>query len=69
MEGTVPEKATGARQDIPLNKTTRQYDPVSPPDQIETQNHPVYIDPLGTIYCLDCPVASAAAAIKYPLTQ
>lgn len=69
MEGTIPEKTTGARQDIPINKTTSQYDPTAPPDQTETQNHPVYLDPLGTLYCLDCPIASASAIITYPLAQ
>ena len=69
LQGTVPEKTdTGQRQDIPINKTNGQLAaPDAPPDQIETQNHPVYFDPLGTLYCLDCPIASSSAIIKYPL--
>lgn len=32
---------------------------------IETQNRPFLLDPLGTIVCLDCPIASSAATINY----
>ncbi|MEK7112220.1 MAG: penicillin-binding transpeptidase domain-containing protein, partial [Patescibacteria group bacterium] len=69
LKGTVPEKIdVGERQDIPINKTNGQLAaPDTPPEFIETQNHPVYTDPLGTLYCLDCPVASASATIRYPL--
>jgi len=68
LNGTVPEKTDGERQDVQLNKITRQVAaPDTPPEQIETQNHPVYIDPLGTLYCLDCPIASSSAIIRYPL--
>ncbi|MBI4153384.1 penicillin-binding protein [Candidatus Woesebacteria bacterium] len=69
LKGTVPEKIdVGERQDIPINKTNGQLAaPDTPPEFIETQNHPVYTDPLGTLYCLDCPIASASATIRYPL--
>jgi penicillin-binding protein 1C len=69
IQGTIPETAdVGQRQDIPIDKLTGQLAGSEiPPEQIETQNHPVYFDPLGTLYCLDCPIASAAATIKYPL--
>lgn len=66
MEGTIPDKTTGGRLDIPINKATGLYDPSAPPDQIEIQNHSVYTDPLSTVYCLDCPVASVSAVIRYP---
>ena len=69
LKGTVPSKTdTGERLDIPIDKTTGQIAPADfPPELIETQNHPVYTDPLGTLYCLDCPIASASATIRYPL--
>ena len=68
MEGSVPEKTTGERMDLTIiNSTQQQAGPDTPPDQVSTQNHPVYTDPLGTLYCLDCPIASSAAIIRYPL--
>ena len=69
LKGTVPSKTdTGERLDIPIDKTTGKIAPPElPPELIETQNHPVYTDPLGTLYCLDCPIASASATIRYPL--
>src|SRR4030043_449277 len=57
------------RKDIPIDKTTG--DPAAdktPPENIETQNKLVLIDPLGSLYCFDC-IASQSATIKYPLTQ
>jgi len=68
LEGTIPTKVEGDRQDVLINKITRQVSPPdAPPDQVETQNHPIYFDPLGTLYCLDCPIASRSATISYPL--
>ncbi|MEW5995753.1 MAG: penicillin-binding transpeptidase domain-containing protein, partial [Candidatus Zixiibacteriota bacterium] len=68
LGGSLPQKIDGERQDIPINKITRQLaGSETPPEAIETQNHPVYYDPLGTLYCLDCPIASSSATIKYPL--
>lgn len=68
LEGTTPQKVDGERQDVAINKITRQLaGNETPPEQIETSNHPVYYDPLGTLYCLDCPIASSAAVIRYPL--
>ncbi|MBI4157746.1 penicillin-binding protein [Candidatus Woesebacteria bacterium] len=70
LEGTVPSKTDGERADIQIDKTTGQVARAdTPPEQIETQNHPVYYDPLGTLYCLDCPIASSSATIRYPLTH
>jgi len=68
MEGSIPEKVTGQRMDIQIiNSTQQQAGSDTPPDQVSTQNRPVYIDPLGTIYCMDCPIASSSAVIRYPL--
>ncbi|QQS39170.1 penicillin-binding protein [Candidatus Woesebacteria bacterium] len=54
--------------DIAIDKATgQQADPKAPPESIETQNHPFVLDPLGTLYCLNCPIASFSAAINYPV--
>jgi membrane peptidoglycan carboxypeptidase len=68
MEGSFPQKTTGERMDIAILNSTQQQAPAdTPPDQVSTQNKPVYVDPLGTIYCMDCPIASSSAVIRYPL--
>src|SRR3989304_3211888 len=35
-------------------------------EDIESQNRPVFYDPLGTIFCLDCPLPNQTITIKYP---
>jgi hypothetical protein len=58
LTGTVPPPDPGIRRDIPIYKpdqapaTAAQQ--TDHPDQIETQNHAVIIDPLNTMLCLDC---------------
>lgn len=70
LEGTVPQTNLITNKDILLFKdTSQQAPPDASPDQVTTQNHPTFADPLGTIYCMDCPIASASANIKYPLNQ
>jgi penicillin-binding protein 1C len=55
-------------KDIEVFKDTGQLaNKEALPDQKETQNHPFMLDPLGTLICLDCPTASSAAQISYPL--
>jgi len=68
LDGTVPTKIDGVdRADLAIFNDTGQVANVDAlPEQISMQNRPVYLDPLGTIYCLDCPVASASATIRYP---
>lgn len=39
------------------------------PEQKESQNRPFLLDPLGTLVCLDCPIASASAKISYPIIK
>jgi membrane peptidoglycan carboxypeptidase len=57
------------QKDVQLDKITHALAAQgTPPDQTDTQNHPYLTDPLGTLVCLDCPIASASATIKYPLT-
>lgn len=68
LKGTVPSTANIVNQDVQIFKDTGQIANSSAlPEQIETQNKTVYIDPTGAIYCLDCPIASASAIIRYPL--
>ncbi len=68
LEGTVPGASGGQRQDIALfNDTGQQAPGDADPLNINMQNRPIYTDPVGTIYCLDCPIASSSATIRYPL--
>ncbi|KKR71274.1 MAG: Penicillin-binding protein [Candidatus Woesebacteria bacterium GW2011_GWA2_40_7b] len=68
LTGTLPKTSLITNQDIQVFKDTRQQAPSdAPPDLVNTENHPTYTDPDGTLYCLDCPVASASAIIRYPL--
>lgn len=56
------------QKDIQIDKTTGVVaTPDLPPDLVETQSHPFLLDPLGTLVCLDCPIASSSAVIHYPL--
>lgn len=69
LNGTVPTKVDGLdRADLQLFKDTGQIAPPDAvPDQTKTENHPVYRDPDGTLYCLDCPIASSSAIVRYPI--
>lgn len=68
LKDNIPQAQAEVRQDVQIDKTNGQLAGKDTlPEFIETQNHPVFIDPLGALYCLDCPVASAAATIRYPL--
>lgn len=70
LSGTVPGSTLITNQDIfVFNDTKQQSPPDADPTQIHTENHPVYSDPDGTLYCLDCPVASASAVVRYPLSR
>ncbi len=67
IKGTVPTQTDGQRLDIPFDKTKNEIGrPDTPPENLETQNHPVYYDPLGTIYCIDCAIPTQAITIRYP---
>ncbi len=69
IEGTVGTGARTEYQDIKVYKDTRAQvrNPNAVPEQYDLENHLVYIDPLGTTYCIDCPIASESATIRYPL--
>lgn len=58
---------TGSK-DVEVFKDTGQLaNEEALPEQKEVQNHPFLLDPLGTLVCLDCPIASASATISYPV--
>ena len=68
LEGTVPATQKVVNQDVTIFKDTGQVaNSDALPEQIEVQNRPTYTDPLGTIYCMNCPIASQSAIIRYPL--
>lgn len=66
LEDNVPQALPEVRQDIFVDKVTRGMVPSdSAPDTYDVQNHPVFTDPLGTIFCLDCPLPTKSTTIKY----
>ena len=69
LEGTVPSLTTGQKADILVFRDTHMMvnDPKTPPEQVTTENHPIIKDPLGTIYCLDCPIPQQSVTVRYPL--
>lgn len=70
IEGAVGARIESGAKDVQIDKTNGQLaNPELPPELVETQNHPFLIDPLGTMVCLDCPIASRSATISYPLSR
>lgn len=68
LKDRVGANIESGQKDIQIDKTTGTVaSPDLPADLIETQNHPFLLDPLGTLVCLDCPIASSSAIIHYPL--
>ena len=68
LKGTIPTTSNVVGQDITIFKDTSQIaikDYL--PEQVETQNRPTYTDPVGGIYCMNCPISSQSAVIRYPL--
>ena len=69
LKDAVGANIEAGQKDIQIDKTTGAVaQPDTSPDLLETQNHPFLLDPLGTLVCLDCPIASSSAQIVYPLT-
>lgn len=69
LEGAEGSRIEAGAKDIQIDKRTGQEAaPDTPPEFIETQNHPILLDPLGTLVCLNCPIASSSATIRYPLS-
>lgn len=70
LAGTVPTSNLIVNKDVQLyNDTGQLAGPNADPTQIHTENRPTYTDPDGTLYCLNCPIASSSATIRYPLSQ
>ncbi len=68
LVGTVPTKVDGERKDIPIDKTKNEIArPDTKPEDVEIKNHPIFYDPLGTIYCMDCTIPTQSITIRYPL--
>jgi len=68
LKDVVGARLQTGTQDMPIERDTGQLaKPDLAPELIEIQNRPFVLDPLGTIYCLDCPIASYSATIGYPL--
>jgi penicillin-binding protein 1C len=68
LEGAVGAKISSGNKDVAIDKTSGQLaHPELPPELVENQNRPFLLDPLGTLVCLNCPIASHSATIGYPL--
>jgi penicillin-binding protein 1C len=68
LKDHMPQRIQGGNMDVQIDKTKGSLAlPHTPPENIETQNHPVLLDPLGTIICLNCPLPTDPITIKYPL--
>ncbi len=66
LSGKVGAGIETGNRDVQIDKTNGALAyPELPPEFVETQNRPFLLDPLGTLVCLDCPIASAAARINY----
>ena len=65
LNGTVPTETENLKMAIEIDKTNGQMaTDKTPPENKETQEHQLIIDPLGTKFCLDCPMASESATIN-----
>jgi len=70
LDGTVPSTSFIVNQDIQIyNDTGQMAGADADPVQIHTENRPTYTDPDGTLYCMNCPIASSSSTIRYPLTH
>jgi membrane peptidoglycan carboxypeptidase len=68
LSGKVGAGIESGSKDVEVFKDTGQLaNEEALPEQKETQNRPFLLDPLGTLVCLDCPIASSSASIRYPL--
>jgi len=70
LANTIPTTTNVVNQDVLIFKDTGQIaNSDALPEQIEPQNKPIYTDPVGGIYCMNCPIASSSATIRYPLLK
>ena len=74
LKDHVGANISSGRTAVQIDKTTQSLaDPRpidkggTPPENIETQDKPFLLDPLGTLVCLDCPIPTWPTTISYPL--
>ena len=70
IKGTEPVKSVALRQPVLIQKDTNQ--PVQPGEQkenLEWQEHMMNRDPLGTIFCFDCPANIENTDQPWPTTN
>lgn len=70
--GFVGAAVQSGQTDVKIDKTNGSIvynEEGVPPENIETQSRSFVLDPLGTMVCLDCSIASQSATIRYPLQQ
>jgi len=68
LDATVPAAQDTTHQDLVVYKDTKMIASSSAdPSQVQTENHPILIDPLKTILCLDCPLPTYNVTISYPI--
>ncbi len=68
LENSVPISNL-AREDIFIDREKQELaTEETPQDKIETQNHLVMYDPLGTKICLTCPFPMPSVSVNYPLS-
>ncbi len=68
LVGTLPSTNLVTNQDVLVYNDTGQLAPATAdPTQIHSENKPIYKDPDGALYCMNCPIASSAATIRYPI--
>ncbi len=71
LANTVPSDGA-TRTDLSFDRSTNLYAPTSDgiaPENLQTENHLVITDPLGTKVCLDCAFPMAQTNISYPVVQ
>jgi penicillin-binding protein 1C len=68
LEDHLPSPTQGGFQDIQIDRSTQTVsNSKTLPENLATENRPVYYDPLGTLYCLTCAIPSEAVTLRYPL--
>ena len=75
LKGNVGSNVQAGAMDVSIDKTVQTLADLSKPpekggtlpENVELQNHPFLIDPLGTLVCLDCAPPQWNQFIGYPL--
>lgn len=69
LNDTIPDPVISSRGVYVDRIRQTLADEQSKQEDIETQDHLVIFDPLGTQICLDCPFPMPQATIQYPISQ